>query len=323
MNNFDVICIGAALIDIIAQVDRHPLEDDEVFVSKLLMLYGGAAANTAVACSKLGLTTSFIGKLGFDDEYGNKILSEFLNEGVNTDLIKYSKDHQSGSTYIALDKNADRRIYAYSGAADYLSEKDIIEDELIKSKVLFLSSLKNINPFIKAGKIGKKNKIPVILNPGMLIIDQGFHNIKLLLEKIDLLILSEKEYCKLIDIEDIPNNTNHLINKNEKFWELGLKTIIITLGKKGALLLSKNRSFLVESIIIENVKDTTGAGDAFSAGFIYSFFQNLSFEFDNLVNNVRLGNYVAGKCIQELGARKGIPIKEDIAHYLRNINKKV
>ena len=57
--DFDVICIGAALVDLLAQIERHPLEDDEVFVSDLKLFSGGAAANTAYACAKLGLKTAF------------------------------------------------------------------------------------------------------------------------------------------------------------------------------------------------------------------------------------------------------------------------
>ena len=63
--DLDVICLGAALVDMVAQVKRHPIEDDEVFVSDLKLLSGGAAANTAYACAKLGLKTAFIGKLGY------------------------------------------------------------------------------------------------------------------------------------------------------------------------------------------------------------------------------------------------------------------
>ena len=58
---FDVICIDAALVDIVAQVVRHPAEDDEVFVSNLTLLSGGAAANTVYACAKIGLSIAFIG----------------------------------------------------------------------------------------------------------------------------------------------------------------------------------------------------------------------------------------------------------------------
>ena len=89
-STFDVICIGAALVDMVAQVERHPVEDDEVFVSELKLFSGGAAANTAYACAKLKLKTAFIGKLGRDDTFGTKIINDFTEAAVNTELVKYS-----------------------------------------------------------------------------------------------------------------------------------------------------------------------------------------------------------------------------------------
>jgi len=195
---FDVICIGAALVDMVARVERHPIEDDEVFVSDLKLMSGGAAANTAYACATLGLNTAFIGKIGLNDTFGAKIISDFKKVKVATKLMKYSKENGTGSAYVALNKEGDRRIYAHSGAANYLSKEDIIEEEIITAKVLFLSSLRNLEPFIKAANIGKSHDIPVIMNPGMLIIDQGIENIKILLEKVDILILSQREFITLM-----------------------------------------------------------------------------------------------------------------------------
>ncbi len=319
MEKFDVICIGAALIDIVASVDRHPLEDDEVFVSKLKLICGGAAANTATACSNLGLKTAFIGKLGYKDTYGKKIIQDFKNNSINTKLIKFSKELKTGSTYIALNSEGDRRIYAHSGAANYLTKEDIKEEELLYSKVIFLSSLKNFEGFSEAGKIGKKNNIPVILNPGMLIIDQGFLNIKELLETVDILILSKREYETLNNITEINYEHNNYIEINEKFWNLNIKAIVITLGEDGALLLTKKNKLLISSTKINHVIDTTGAGDAFSAGFIYGFLQNSNFDFDNLIKNVKIGNFIATKCIQELGARNGFPSTDQIKEFYDKI----
>ena len=121
VNIFDVICIGAALVDIIAQVVRHPLDDDEVFVSDLTVLSGGAAANTAYACAKIGLSTAFIGKLGENDTFKEKIINDFKEVSVEIRLIKYSKEYGTGSAYVSLNKKGERRIYAYSGAANFLS----------------------------------------------------------------------------------------------------------------------------------------------------------------------------------------------------------
>ncbi len=314
MSKFDIICIGAALVDMVAQVERHPLEDDEVFVSDLKLFSGGAAANTAYACGKLGQKTVFIGKLGKNDTFGIKIINDFKEVNVITSLIKYSNDYDTGSAYIVLNKEGDRRIYAHSGAANYLSKEDILEQELISTKIIFLSSLQNLEPLIKAAKIGQKHKIPVILNPGMLIIDQGFTTIKELLEQIDILILSKKEFQTLF-ISEVKDNLDDLIKEKTNYLlNLGIKALIITMGKDGAMVLNLDSSELIKpsSGKFSQVVDTTGAGDAFSAGFIYGFIQNTSYNFEDLKNNIKIGNFVAGKCIQKLGARNGIPISEEL-----------
>jgi ribokinase len=310
--NFDVICIGAALVDMVAQVDRYPENDDEVFVSDLRLLSGGAAANTAYACAKLGLKTAFIGKLGRDDVFGLKIIKNFNEIKVNTELIKYSGDYRTGSAYVALNKEGDRRIYAHSGAANYLSREDINEDEISFTNVIYLSSLKNIEPFIQAATIGRNRKIPVILNPGMLISEQGFISIKILLEKVDVLIMSQREFKVLFDLKNKKIIPELVEEKAYILFSLGINVLVITKGKKGALILTPENTELISPIKTIKVVDTTGAGDAFSAGFMYGFIQNKSFKFEDLKRNVRIGNFIAGKCVEKLGARNGIPNEEDI-----------
>ncbi|MFW9999021.1 MAG: carbohydrate kinase family protein [Candidatus Hermodarchaeota archaeon] len=312
VKELDVICIGAALVDIIAKIERHPIEDDEVFVSNLHLLSGGAAANTAYACAKLGLNVAFIGKLGHNDDFGIKIVKDFKEVSLDTTLIKYSKEQGTGSAYVAINKDGERRIYAYSGAANLLSANDINSEDLIKAKAIYLSSLRNLDPFEKAAKIGKKNKIPVILNPGMLIIEQGFEKIKKLFALVEILIISKKEFQNLFQLEDNKLNEQLIEIKVKNLFELGIKVIILTMGKKGALIFNSEQFELIKPIKVEHVIDTTGAGDAFSAGFIYGFIRNFSFKFEDLKSNVIIGNMIAGKCIQELGARSGIPTADEL-----------
>ncbi|MFW9900081.1 MAG: carbohydrate kinase family protein [Candidatus Thorarchaeota archaeon] len=310
--NLDVICIGAALVDMIAKIERHPLEDDEVFVSDLQLLSGGAAANTAYACSKLGLKTAFIGKIGRNDEFGLKIIKDFNKVTLDTTLIKYSTEEVTGSAYVAINEKGDRKIYAHSGAADFLSADDINLRDLVKSRIIFLSSLRNLAPFEKAAKIAKENYIPLILNPGMLIIDQGFEKIKNLFINTDILIISKREFQSLFHIREKKIDKQIIEDKAKILFNLGIKVIIVTIGKNGSIILNSERSELIKPIHIKHVIDTTGAGDAFSAGFIYGFIKNLSFEFEDLKFNVMIGNLVAGKCIQELGARNGIPTPDGL-----------
>jgi len=306
-DSFDVICIGAALIDIVANVERFPIDDDEVFVSYLQLLSGGAAANTAYICAKFGLRVAFIGKLGSNDEFGKKIITDFDKVSLDTSLIKYSKDYNTGLAYVALNKSGERRIFAYSGAANNLSSNDIIKEEIVKAKIIFLSSLMNLEPFEKASRIAKIYNIPVILNPGMLIIEQGFNNIKTLLENVDILILSKREFHFLLHLRDDKIIKPEFENKAKKIFKLGVKFVIITMGKDGALIINSKKSELIKAIEVLQVVDTTGAGDAFSAGFLYGFRHNISFKFEDIIKSVKIGNFIAGNCIQKLGAKNGIP----------------
>jgi ribokinase len=320
---FDVICIGAALVDMVAQVERHPSDDDEVFVSNLSLLSGGAAANTAYACGKMGLSTAFIGKLGQTDIFRNKIINDFKDVLVETKLIKYSNNHKTGSAYVALDKNGERRIYAHSGAANYLTKSDLSEKEILATKLIFLSSLRNIEPLLHAAKIGKSRNIPVILNPGMLIIDQGFDSIKKLFENIDVLILSQREFKTLFNSKEEILSETSIKESSKSLFSLNIEVIVVTLGKRGAYLLTPQHNILIQPLKLAKILDTTGAGDAFSAGFIFGLMQNLSLEFEPLKNDVKIGNFVAGHCIQKLGARNGIPGREELNGFLSSVNKKI
>ncbi|MBD3255890.1 MAG: hypothetical protein GF383_12410 [Candidatus Lokiarchaeota archaeon] len=317
---YDVICIGAALIDMVARVERHPLEDDEVFVSDLKILSGGAAANTAYACAKLGIKTGFLGKIGYKDEFGNKIKNDFTTVDLDTSLIKYSKEYGTGSAYVALNKKGDRRIYAHSGAANYLSKDDILAGEINSAKIIFLSSLKNLEPFIAAATFANQNRIPVILNPGMLIIEQGFENIKTLLRKLDILILSKREFASLTSLNASNLHEANINDNKGKLFDLGIKVIIITMGERGAFILTADKFKIIPPHKPSDlVVDTTGAGDAFSAGFIFGLAQNLSYELENLVKNVQIGNFVASNCIQQIGARNGIPTSIDLQKYYSKV----
>ena len=175
---------------------------------------------------------------------------------------------------------------------------------LFHLKSFFLSSLKNLEPFIKAAKIARENNIAVILNPGMLIIDQGLDNIKQLLEKIDILILSQREYKTLLKIKNQNQNFNNksLIEKSENLKKLGIKVLIITMGEKGAILICNNNSESISPIKVEKVVDTTGAGDAFLSGILISNLNNFSIE-----KTSKFATAMSYLECREIGVREGLP----------------
>ena len=142
--SFDVISVGAVLVDMIALVDEFPGRDGESFVNDFKFMPGGAAANVAVLCSRLGLKTAFSGKIG-KDIFGDLLLSDLEKEKVHVkNTIVISKNISTGSCYICVNKSGDRMIMAYSGAADTLTIDDLPLELFAKAKWVNLSDLRNV-----------------------------------------------------------------------------------------------------------------------------------------------------------------------------------
>ena len=116
----------------------------------LVIIGGGTGVFAASRAAKLGLKVAFIGKLGYNDDFGKKIIDDFKEFSLDTSLISYSKEFGTGSAYIALNENGERRIYAHSGAANVLSSNDIRTEDIIKAQTIFLSNLRNLESFKKA-----------------------------------------------------------------------------------------------------------------------------------------------------------------------------
>ncbi|MHA1229963.1 MAG: carbohydrate kinase family protein [Candidatus Helarchaeota archaeon] len=303
----DIICEGAALVDIVALVERFPKIDDEVYVPKLQYMCGGSAANTAVACVKLNLKTGFIGKIG-TDPFGELLIDDFKRNSINIDNLIISKTLPTGNCYVAVDKTGNRVLYAFSGAANELSPEEINPEYIKNSKLIHLASLKNLDPLIKSAEIAKNNNVLVSLNPGALIADQPYEKIKPLLLNIDIFIGSEKELEKIFDKE-----YGKAINELGKFVNIAA----ITRGHKGSVVknFQTDESFEIPPFKVD-VKDTTGAGDAFSAGFLAGILHE-----KDLYTCGKMGNATAALCIQKVGARSGLPNYNDLMNFIEKEKK--
>lgn len=305
-----MVAIGAALIDMVALIEKFPSIDQEVFVPKLDLMGGGSAANFAVACARMGLKTGFVGKLG-RDAFGELLIQDFKKDNVETEKIVFSSTIPTGMCYAAVDKKGNRILYAFSGAANELQPEDLDGEYLGSFQVLHLASLKNIAPFIKAAELVHGTKTRVCLNPGSLIVDQGLKTCEKLLKLTQIFIGSQGEVKQLFQTEDLSKGVEQLLNYVE--------IAAITQGAKGSLIVTKD--FQIQ-ILAEKVKaiDTTGAGDAFSAGFIYGL---LRFNFDHSKLELcgKLGNKSAASKIQAVGARSGLLTASAMDEILKKLNK--
>ncbi|MHA1461746.1 MAG: carbohydrate kinase family protein [Candidatus Heimdallarchaeota archaeon] len=301
---FDVISIGAVLVDMIALVDEFPKKDGESFVQDFKLMPGGAAANVAVTCSRLGLKTAFSGKIG-KDNFGDILLDDLALEKVHVqDTVIIDKTVNTGSCYICVNKEGDRMIMAYSGAADLLSLDDLPLEVLSKAKWAHLSDMRNVASI--EALLESDLAVNFSMSPGALIAQNPSRAFRLV-QHAKLIVGSRDEMSQIFRCseEELDNITSDFIKEKPG------KIIAITKGSEGATIFSEQG---VENIPIFKVPvvDTTGAGDAFSAGMLYALTKGKTPK-----EAGRIAAACSALCIQEIGARSGPKNRKELVKFLR------
>jgi ribokinase len=298
----DVIGMGALLLDRTASIDYFPKVDGETFVRSLEVRPGGSAANFAVACQRLGIKSGFVGMVG-DDLEGNYLIEDLKKEGVDIAGVVSTKAYPTGQVYIALDREGKRMMFAYSGAANALSEEDINAKYIASSQFLHIADLKNVKPLIAAAKKAQDAETKVSLNPGELITVQGYDEIKDLLSNVDIFVSSRNEVNQVFRTE----NLEYAIRKVLKS---GPEIAVITLGSEGCIAADSWEALHRIAAFKTEVVDTTGAGDAFCAGLI-----TMLVEGKGVIEAARFANAVAALKITKLGARS-LPTRKEVEEFL-------
>jgi ribokinase len=295
---FDVVGFGALNLDKLFKVNMIAKKEEESFVTDFKMSGGGSAANTTVGLARLELKTGFIGKVAADPE-GKFLLNELRKEGVDINGITVSKSGRSGTVMGYIDPNGDRALYVDAGVNDQIGFKHIDFGYVSGAKFLHLSSFVGEKPF-KAQKelIAELSGVKVCFDPGAIYARKGLNAIKPLIGGSYALFPNAVE-VRLLTGQDYREGV-------ETFIELGAEIVAVKLGKKGCFVTDGKESHLIEAYNVD-VVDTTGAGDAFDAGFIYGLVKG-----KDLFECGRLGNFVASRCVSAMGARTGLPRLADL-----------
>jgi ribokinase len=294
---FDVIGFGALNVDKIYRVPKIAKEGEETFILDFQEMPGGSAANTIVGLAKLRLKTGFIGKVANDRE-GQLLLNDFRREGVNTDGIVVTKKGKSGVVQAYLDKKGERALYVHPSVNDSLTFEEINQEYAKKANLLHLTSVDK-TPFRAQKKlIEELSHVKVSLDPGEIYARKGLTELNPLIKRSYVVMPSEGE-LKMLTGKDWEEGAKMLLKK-------GAVIVAVKLGDRGCYVTNGQETYLIEPFKV-NVIDTTGAGDAFSAGFLYGLVKG-----KDLYQCGRLGNFVASRCITEVGARAGLPIFSDL-----------
>ncbi|MCA1057194.1 aminoimidazole riboside kinase [Rossellomorea aquimaris] len=262
-----IISLGEALIDFI------PLDKENITFQKSP---GGAPANVAVGLARLGATSTFLGKVG-DDVLGNFLVDTLNDFGVRTNQMLMTKETRTGVVFVTNAEDGERSFdfYIDPSADRYLESKEIDEDDFIAHKILHFGSISMISSPSKeateyAVKLAKQSGMIVSYDPNLRLglwdsEEQARETIKSMLEHAHVLKVSEEELEFITGEKEIDIGV-------AKLGEYGIPLIIVTMGAEGSLLFKGDVRLHVPAMRVQAV-DTTGAGDAFVSGILYSLNQ--------------------------------------------------
>ena len=295
----DVIGYGALNLDKIMIVDKIPKADEEGYIISLEYHPGGSAANTISGLARLGLKTGYIGKIGSDEE-GKILLEDMKSEGVDTSGIKICEGI-TGSALCFVDGSGDRAMLIAPGVNDTIRVEDIDPKYIKNIKFLHLTSFickSSDKSFETQKRIIHETDANISFDPGHLYSERGLEKTKEIIKNSKVIFPSEHEVTMLTGC-DYKEGCEVLLST-------GVEIVAVTRGEKGCYVTDGKREIDVPAQKV-NVVDTTGAGDAFDAGFLYGLIKG-----KDLKECAILGNKVASLCIQKKGTRDGLPKAEEL-----------
>lgn len=301
MKAFDVVGFGALNVDKLFKVNRIAEAEEESFVTGFEETCGGSAANTIVGLAKLGCKVGFIGKVAGDRE-GRMLLEDFQKEGVDTSGVRIARRGRSGVVMGFVDEKGERALYIDAGVNDGIKSEEMNMAYVSGAKFLHLTSFVGETSFQTQKKLTERlpKNAKVSFDPGALYAQRGIGELESIIEKTFVLLPNAIELKLLTGLDDYKKGAETMLKR-------GIKMVAVKLGSKGCYVTNGKESSIVEAFKVKAV-DTTGAGDAFDAGFLYGMLSGKS-----LRDCGRIGNFVASRCVMKMGARQGLPLLKDLS----------
>ncbi|MEI3590217.1 MAG: ribokinase [Alistipes ihumii] len=294
-----ILVVGSTNTDMVVKTDHLPRPGETVLGGTFLMNPGGKGANQAVAAARLGAEVTFVCKTG-NDLFGVTTRQQLAEEGIDTSFVFTDPHEPSGVALIAVDNRAENTIVVASGANASLLPLDINKAlAAIDACDLVLMQLETPMPTIEyvaslAAERGKR----VVLNPA-----PAATLSEQLLKNLYLITPNETE-AELIT--GIPVRDERSAEQAARtIHRAGVRHVIVTLGKKGALLCEGGHCEVIPAHRVEAV-DTTAAGDVFNAGLVVALSEGR-----NLTDAVRFGAKAAAISVTRMGAQASAPYRSE------------
>lgn len=318
---FDVVGIGNAIVDVLAHAEDAFL--DAYGLSKGTMtlidagaadaLYaamgpavevsGGSAANTIAALASLGGKGAFIGKIG-NDAFGTIFRHDILSLGIDFRTEPAPEGPATGRCLVLVTPDAHRTLQTYLGASAELTSEDIDERTIAASQVTYLEGYLWDRPqareaFIKAAGIAHALGRSVALSlSDPFCVDRHRDDFATLLDHhVDVLFANEDEIVSLYQVHSF----DEALQRVRHHCDIA----VLTRSEKGSVVVAGDDVHVVDAEPVDQVVDTTGAGDAFAAGFLFGLTRGVP-----LAQCARIGSITAAEVIGHLGARPETPLAE-------------
>lgn len=292
---------GSINMDIVATAARHPKIGETVPGREVLFLPGGKGANQAVAAAKLGAQTALIGRIGVD-AFGRDLKDFLAGQNVDLKFLRDTPAAHTGTAVIAV-AGGDNAIIVVPGANALVSERDVIEADIANGDILvsqFEIPIPTIEAFFSRARAADAT---TILNPAPAI---DFD--RKLLDLVDILILNETELGALAGRQIREDDPDELIFQLARTLQTRQRqTIAVTLGRRGALALTREKALAIPGEIVES-RDSTGAGDCFVGALAAQRALGAPIE-----QALRYANLAASICVQRMGAAPSMPTRSEVA----------
>lgn len=316
--DYDILGIGNAIMDIIAPVSDAVLTDldipkgamtlidEETALSRhkvfestggdIREIAGGSAANTLAGIAMLGVKSAYIGKVA-NDGLGERFAAGMRDVGVHFDTKPLINQDASARCLIAVTPDGERTMSTFLGASVKFSEEDIQEDLIKRSKLIYLEGYLFDQDAAKAAYV-KASEIAQICGREVSLtlsdpfcVDRHRESFKHLIKNhVDILFANESELLSLYETDD---------------FEAALKTLsdnckvgCVTRGEKGSVIVSGKERHDIKAIWVDELIDTTGAGDQYAAGVLAGYAMGLNWQ-----DAGELGSRCAAEVISHYGAR--------------------
>ena len=288
--------VGDVTVDQMYFVKELPEKGGETNVTKAVLEPGGAAGTLATILAKLANQVSLASSVGVGP-FAELALSEIKKAGVDISKLQYNQDKQTSTVTLLITPDGERTMISSAGASRQLDSSLLQEEDITSSDALVMSAYSFIGGkqreySLKAFEIAKKNNVKTFIDMGSGAVNALEDNLIPLLKGVNYLLMNQHELFTLTATDSISDAVADLSKH-------GIENIIVKLGAMGSMVITPDNTELIEALELDNIVDTTGAGDNYTAAFAHSIMQGKS-----LLEAAYFGNVVGALSATIISAQK-------------------